>query len=83
MGCRVQGGAYDKDSLCVGLARVGAEDQQIVAGSMQELLNVDFGAPLHSLIIAGQTHAMEDEVLQLYRYSSSAVDQALVSSCDS
>lgn len=46
-------GAYSQDTLCVGIARLGAPDQQIVAGSMQQLLDVDFGPPLHCLIIAG------------------------------
>lgn len=45
--------AYSRESYCVGLARVGQEDQRIVSGSMGELLDVDFGPPLHSLIIAG------------------------------
>ena len=40
---------------------------QIVAGSMQELLDVDFGAPLHSLVIAGTTHPIEDEILERFR----------------
>jgi diphthine synthase len=48
-------GAYNQDSLCVGLSRLGADDQQIVAGSMQQLLEVDFGAPLHCLVLAGES----------------------------
>eukprot|EP00775_Hariotina_reticulata_P002686 gene2686-2987_t len=32
--------------------RLGADDQQIVAGSMQQLLDVDFGPPLHCLVLA-------------------------------
>lgn len=46
-------GAYGPDTLAVGLSRLGAPDQQIVAGSMQQLLEVDFGPPLHCLVIAG------------------------------
>lgn len=48
-----QGGAYDADTLAVGMSRLGAPDQQIVAGSMQQLQEVDFGPPLHCLVIAG------------------------------
>ena len=59
--------AYDESTMCVGVARVGADSQKIVAGPMKSLLDVDFGAPLHSLIIAGQTHAIEDEILELYK----------------
>jgi diphthine methyl ester synthase len=56
--------AYDPMStLCVGLARVGQPDQQIVAGTMEELLLVDFGKPLHSFIICGHCHDLELEML--------------------
>ncbi|KAG6406473.1 hypothetical protein SASPL_134075 [Salvia splendens] len=35
--------AYNKDTTCVGLVRVGCEDQMIAAGSMEQLLTIDFG----------------------------------------
>lgn len=53
--------------MCVGIARLGSEDQMIVAGSMKLLLTVDFGAPLHCLVIAGETHPLEQEMLDFYR----------------
>ncbi|RHY24318.1 hypothetical protein DYB32_008891 [Aphanomyces invadans] len=58
-----QEGVYSRDTLCVGLARLGQTDQKIVAGTMAELLTVDFGAPLHSLVIAGDVHVLEQEML--------------------
>lgn len=57
------GGAYGPDTLAVGVSRLGAPDQQMVAGSMRELLDVDFGPPLHCLVIAGSVHVVEQEVL--------------------
>jgi diphthine synthase len=45
--------AYSEDTLIVGMSRLGAPDQQIVAGPMGELLEHDFGPPLHCLVIAG------------------------------
>ena len=60
-------GAYGPDTLCVGVARLGADSQQIVAGSMEELRHADFGPPLHSLVIAGDTHVIEMEILSAYR----------------
>jgi diphthine synthase len=60
-------GAYEEGTMCVGVARLGADSQQIVAGTMRELLGVDFGPPLHSLIIAGRVQSVEDEMLQLHR----------------
>ena len=59
-------GAYGGDTLCVGVARLGSEEQQIVAGPMSRLQEEDFGPPLHSLIIAGTTHHVEDEILNYY-----------------
>lgn len=53
--------------MCVGLARLGNDDQMIVAGTMKQLQNVDFGAPLHCLVIAGQTHPVEEEMLDFYK----------------
>jgi len=60
-------GAYSPETLAVGMSRVGAPDQQIVAGGMQQLLDVDFGPPLHCLIIAGSVHVVEEEILGYYR----------------
>ena len=33
---------------------------------MSELLDIDFGEPLHSLVIAGETHPLERDVLAMY-----------------
>ena len=40
---------------------------QIVYGSIAALLDVDFGAPLHSLVILGKLHEMEEAYLNQYR----------------
>ncbi len=82
------------------MARLQAEDQQIVAGPMSRwevesyspapspswpspsecefnlnpcrLLGVDFGAPLHCLVIAGQVHVVEEEMVACYRLKEGA-----------
>lgn len=55
------------DSLAVGLARVGQPDQFICFGTLKELREVDFGEPLHSLILcAPHTHEMELEMLNYF-----------------
>ncbi|KAL9251722.1 putative diphthine methyl ester synthase [Drosera capensis] len=54
---------YGEDTTCVGFARLGSKDQKIVVGTMRQLLTVDFGAPLHSLVIVGETHPVEEEML--------------------
>ncbi|KAI8549513.1 hypothetical protein RHMOL_Rhmol06G0030500 [Rhododendron molle] len=58
--------AYNEETLCAGFARLGSEDQMVVAGSMKQLLAVDFGAPLHCLVIVGETHPVEEEMLGFY-----------------
>jgi diphthine synthase len=60
-------GAYDGNTMCVGISRLQADDQQIVAGAMKDLLVFDFGAPLHCLIIGGDVHIVEEEILAFYK----------------
>ncbi|GAB9471800.1 Diphthine synthase [Globisporangium polare] len=62
-----QEGAYSRDTQCVGMARLGQKDQTIIAGTMEELLTADFGAPLHCLVIAGDVHPLEEEMLKQFR----------------
>ncbi|ETO08451.1 diphthamide biosynthesis protein 5 [Reticulomyxa filosa] len=57
---------YNEETKCIGLARVGNENQQIVYGTMKELKQHDFGEPLHSFVIPGTTHYIEEEVLDMY-----------------
>lgn len=58
--------AYDEETTCVGFARLGSEDQLIAAGSMRELLTLDFGPPLHCLVIAGEMHPIEQEMFDFF-----------------
>lgn len=59
--------AYDgQKTLCIGLARMGQATQKMVAGTLQELTNVDMGEPLHSLIICGDLHDLEFDVVKEY-----------------
>jgi len=48
--------------LGIGLARVGQDSQTIVAGTLAELLDVDFGPPLHSLVICSGARARRAKV---------------------
>eukprot|EP00842_Homolaphlyctis_polyrhiza_P001862 jgi/Hompol1/2677/HPOL_006113-RA len=55
---------YTPDTIGVGLARVGCDDQCIIAGTLQELVTADFGGPLHSLVIPGNMHFLEADILR-------------------
>ncbi len=56
-----------EDSLVVGVARLGQPDMKMVAGTIKEIKELDFGAPLHSLIIPGKLHHIEEEMLERIR----------------
>lgn len=54
-----------EDTLCVGLARLGSDDQMIRVGTLRQLVSCDLGAPLHSLIVTGRLHPLEVDMLRL------------------
>jgi len=60
-------GFISRQTKAIGVARMGFDDQNIVAGTLEELLKVDMGAPLHSLIIcAPKLHEIEEEMFEFY-----------------
>ena len=68
--------AYTESTIAVGLARVGAANQQIVCGSMKELLSHDLGPPLHSLIIPGHLHFIEKDMLRIFALNPNILDES-------
>jgi len=58
---------FTEDTLCVGCARLGGNDMIVKAGDAKSLLTEDFGGPLHSLIVPGNLHFMEEEALTLWK----------------
>lgn len=70
-----QEGASTADTQCVGVARMGAIDegeqgQLMVSGTMSQLLDVDFGGPLHSFVICGEVDDFEQHMLDLISVDS-------------
>lgn len=52
---------------CMGLARIGQQDQKIVGATLEEFLNLDLGSPLHSMVIcADKLHTIEEEMFEFY-----------------
>jgi len=71
------GGICGKDRLAVGVARVGAEDQSIVCGTLDELTKVDMGRPLHSLVVIGKrVHDMERDFIREFAVNVDTFDRA-------
>ncbi len=54
-------------TMVVGCARLGHKDMNIKYGMVKELLKLDFGKPLHCLIIPGPLHFTEDEMLKVLK----------------
>lgn len=60
-------GIITDETLAIGVARLGQQDQKIIAGTLKELADVDFGGPLHSLIIPGRLQVVEEEALEMWK----------------
>lgn len=54
------------DSVCVAVARVGADNQQIAVATLKEMTDLDLGPPLHSLVIPGHMHPLERQMLRMF-----------------
>lgn len=57
-------------ALAIGLARVGqGAAQVIVAGTLAQLALVDFGPPLHSLVlVGGDMHELEAAMFEHFKW---------------
>ena len=55
---------FTENTFCIGVARIGRDDQIIKSGKASELLKEDFGGPLHSLIVPGKLHFIEEDMLK-------------------
>jgi diphthine synthase len=62
-------GVLSRNTRCVGVARMGMDDQKIISGTMEELMEADFGGPLHSMVIAGEIHPIEEEMINHYAFN--------------
>jgi len=61
-------GIFTLDTFCIGCARIGSKDFKIIAGTAKELLEKDFGEPLHCLIIPSKNlHDIEREMIEKWK----------------
>lgn len=63
---------FSPESLGCVVARAGSPEPLVVADSFQNLLQMDFGEPLHTIVIPGALHFMEIEALQILAQLPSA-----------
>lgn len=68
-------GICKPQSLAVSVARLGAGDQKILAGTLQQLSQCDLGPPLHSLVLLGRrTHYLEKDFLREFAVDKESFD---------
>ncbi|MDR2966841.1 MAG: diphthine synthase [Methanobacteriaceae archaeon] len=53
----------DENTLAIGIARVGSSDVLVKAGKIDDLIEYDFGGPLHCIAIPSKLHIVEAEYL--------------------
>ena len=56
-------GLITEDTLAMGIARVGSKDVVVKAGKISDLINFDFGGPLHCIVIPSKLHIVEAEYM--------------------
>lgn len=49
----------------MGVARIGSPDQKIAVDSLSNISGWNLGGPLHSLVIIGETHPLENTMLNI------------------
>lgn len=57
------------ETFVLGCARLTAEDEKIIYGKIKDLLNYNFGLPLHSIIVPGELHFVEEEILENFKFN--------------
>ncbi|HJJ71024.1 MAG TPA: diphthine synthase, partial [Methanocorpusculum sp.] len=50
----------------IGIARAGSPEPVVHAGNAEEMMNFDFGGPLHVMIVPAELHDMEREYLERF-----------------
>lgn len=74
---RNEGICTPEETLAVGVARLGTENQKIVSGTLKELAEQDLGEPLHSLVVVGKKcHDLERDYVREFAVSGENWDRA-------
>lgn len=60
---KVGDGALGPDTNALVIARAGSPEPGVWRGSLAQIAAGDFGEPLHTMVIPGDTHFMEDEAI--------------------
>lgn len=66
MEARMGRGTVTADTIVGVVARAGSDDVVVRAGPISKLIDEDFGPPLHSIVVPGKLHFMEEEALRAF-----------------
>ncbi|NTV79355.1 MAG: diphthine synthase [Clostridiales bacterium] len=62
-----------QDRIAVGIARAGSDSPSVAADYIKNLIDFDFGGPLHILVIPADTHFVEAEALVQLAHAPKAI----------
>jgi diphthine synthase len=57
---------FTKETFCVACARLGSDSMMIKSGKAKDVLKKDLGKPLHCLIVPGNMHFIEEDMLKMW-----------------
>lgn len=63
---RVGKGVITENTMVCAVARAGSEDCIVVAGAISDIVSRDLGPPLHSVVVPGKLHFMEEDALRTF-----------------
>lgn len=62
---KIKGNIFKQDSIICVVARAGSDEPVVAAGFIKDLINRDFGPPMHTIVVCGKLHFMELEALKI------------------
>ncbi len=62
---KIKGDVFKQDSIICVVARAGSDDPVLAAGNIKDLIDKNFGPPLHTIVVPGNLHFMEFEALKV------------------
>ncbi|MEM4297013.1 MAG: DUF357 domain-containing protein, partial [Nitrososphaerota archaeon] len=68
-------GVVESDLLAIGLARVGLEEEKVLAGRIGDIANASYPPPPHCLVIPSELHFTEKESVKSYAIESEFVER--------
>ena len=74
---KVKSKIFNKESLTCVVGSAGSDKPIVIAGNIKELIDEDFGKPLHSIIIPGRLHFMEIQALKVLAHLPAYLEEKL------